>query len=199
VNLYLLRHGETAWNREQRLQGIRNIPLNRQGILQSRRLAGLFRSSKVTRVITSPLARARCTTTILLRETNVPVLLEDRLREIDHGPWSGLLHATIAREFPDEFAAWNCAPEKLRLAGSEHLHDVYARCSSLLSELLCSNGNGDVLLVTHGVVIALLLCAALGAPISQIRDFSSANGSLSALKLDARRIVGIERDIHAAG
>ena len=198
MNIYLLRHGETSWNQVHRLQGIRDIPLSRAGIQQSRRLSNWFRKIGVTRVITSPLIRAQRSAQILAQGTSQVHLVDDRLREIDHGPWTGLRLASIEQRFPHEFAAWSLAPETLHLPAGESLKDVYRRCTDVLLDAVKDGAKGDLLMVSHGVVNALLLCAALGASPSRIREFSLPNVAASILRVEQRRVIAVEREIYVA-
>jgi phosphoserine phosphatase len=195
MNIYLLRHGETSWNQEQRLQGLRDIPLNATGIRQSRRLAEWHQKNASTRVVSSPLLRARRTAQILVGPGGPPPLADDRLREIDHGPWTGVRLATIERRFPHEFATWNSYPEKFRLSNSESLPAAYQRCTRILKDIISSDGENDVAVVSHGVVNALLLCAAVGACLGRIREFSLANATVSILKAQQGEIVAVEREL----
>jgi broad specificity phosphatase PhoE len=195
MNIYLSRHGETSWNGQERLQGIRDIPLNHTGVEQSRRLARWVRKSGTTRIITSPLRRARHTAEILNEHAARPVLVDDQLREIDHGPWTGMRLRAIERRFPAQFFAWRFSPEKFRLPAAESLETVYARCTCFLSDLVAASHTGDVLVVSHGVIHALLLCAALGASLDRLRDFSPPNAAVSALRVEQRNIIAVEREI----
>jgi broad specificity phosphatase PhoE len=197
MNIYLLRHGETSWNQDQRLQGLRDVPLNRAGFRQSRRLAAWYRKTGVRRIVSSPLLRARCTAQILAKCFGRTLLTDDRLREIDHGPWTGLRLAAIANHFPEDFATWSFSSEKLRLSNSESLAAVYRRCTAVLLDLIRDSCDEDVLVVSHGVVNALLLCAVMGAGLSQIREYSPPNAAVSALKVQRRKIVAVERELHA--
>lgn len=197
MNIYLLRHGQTCWNQQRRLQGLRDIPLNSVGIRQSRRLIEWYRKTAVTRIVSSPLFRARRTAEILGEYSGSSLLVDDRLREIDHGPWTGMQLPAIEHRFPHEFATWSFFPEKLRLPNSESLGAVYRRCTCFLMDVLHGSGNEDVLVVSHGVVNALLLCAALGASSRRIREFSLPNATVSALRTKRRKIVAVERELDA--
>jgi broad specificity phosphatase PhoE len=198
MKIYLVRHGQTSWNQDGRLQGLRDVPLNRGGIRQSHQLAEWHRNTGVRRIVSSPLVRARRTAHILAQRTGRTFLTDDRLREIDHGPWTGLRLEAIEDLFPDEFAAWSFVPEKLRLSNSETLVAVYSRCTRALLDLIEANPSEDVLVVSHGVVNALLLCAAIGASLSRIRDYSLHNTAVSAITVQHGKIIAVERELHAA-
>jgi broad specificity phosphatase PhoE len=194
--IYLLRHGQASWNRDQRLQGLRDVPLNRAGIQQSRRLAEWYRNAGVRRIVSSPLLSARRTAQILAECNERTPVMDDRLREIDDGPWTGLRLATIESRFPDEFATWSFFSEKLRLSNGESLAAVYRRCSGALVDLIKYDPDENVLVVSQGVINALLLCAAMGASLSCIREYSLHNAAMSALKVQRRKIVAVEREFH---
>jgi broad specificity phosphatase PhoE len=195
MKVYLVRHGQTFWNQERRLQGLRDIPLNRTGIRQSHRLVEWYRKTGVRRIVSSPLLRARRTAQILAERTGGAPLTDDRLREIDHGPWTGLRLEVIEDRFPDEFAAWSFFPEKLRMSNGEPLMMVYGRCTAMLRDLIKENPDEDVLVVSHGVVNALLLCAAIGASLSRIREFSFQNAAVSGLTVQRGKIIDVEREL----
>jgi broad specificity phosphatase PhoE len=195
MKVYLVRHGQTSWNKDQRLQGLRDISLNRTGVRQSHRLADWYRKTGAKRIVSSPLLRARRTAQILAKRTGRAPLTDDRLREIDHGPWTGLRLEAIENRFPDEFAEWSFVPEKLRMSNGESLMAVYSRCTEALLDLIKGNSDEDVLVVSHGVVNALLLCAAMGASLSRIREYSPHNTAVSALTIGRRKIIAVERDL----
>jgi phosphoserine phosphatase len=193
MKIYLVRHGQTSWNQDQRLQGLRDIPLDRTGIRQSHRLAEWYRKTGVRRIVSSPLHRARGTAQILSKRTARAAIIDDRLREIDHGPWTGLRLESIEERFPDEFATWSFFPERLRMPDGESLIAVYRRCTRALLDLIKENPNEDVLVVSHGVVNALLLCAAIGTGLSRIREYSPHNTDVSTLTVQRGKIVDVER------
>lgn len=197
MNIYLVRHGQTSWNRDGRLQGLSDIPLNWAGIRQSRRLAEWHRKTRVKRIVSSPLLRARRTAQILGERDGTARLTDDRLREIDHGPWTGLRLEAIEDQFPDDFATWNSFPEKLRISTGESLFAVYRRCAGVLVDLLREDLEEDVVIVSHGVVHALLLCAAMGAELSRVREYSPHNAAMSSLTVMRRKIIGVEREVDA--
>jgi len=197
MKIYLVRHGQTSWNQEERLQGLRDVPLNQTGVRQSQRLAEWYRKTGVRRIVSSPLLRARRTAQVLAEHTGRGPLIDDRLREIDHGPWSGLHLKTIQDRFPDEFATWSFLPEKLRMSSGETLMAVYRRCTQAHLDLIKDNPDHDVLVVSHGVVNALMLCAAIGASLSRIRDYSLHNTALSAITVRRGKIIAVERELDA--
>lgn len=190
--IYLLRHGETAWNREERLQGHFDVPLNRVGIRQARELARRLEKLRVGWVFTSPLARARQTAAIIGAKISCPLSVRDDLREIDHGIWAGMTMQTIERRYPDQLAVWRLEPGRLCLEGGERLQEAYGRAAHFLSSLLKSALERDVLVVGHGVTNSLILCAAAGTAIGKMGSYSQPNGSIAVLHTRRRAIISME-------
>jgi phosphoserine phosphatase len=198
MNIYLVRHGETSWNREERLQGLTDVPLNRFGVRQAQRLVPWLRKTNVATVVSSPLGRARRTAGILCAATYCPVVIDSRLCEIDHGPWAGCKISDLARRFPDAFATWRFSPDKLAMTACETLEAAYRRSSGVLCELVAANLSADVLIVSHGVTNALLVCAALGVPLSEIGRLPQGNGRVTMMKVIRSQITAVETEINVA-
>ena len=158
--LYLVRHGETDWNREQRLQGTRDVPLNEAGVAQAHELADHFAALSVARIVTSPLVRASETAAILADACACPLHVDARLSEIDHGSWSGMTLPEIGRRFPLLVEREQLRPEAFDISGGERLPDVYHRVSDVLADLLSKHEGESVLVVGHGITLALMSCAA---------------------------------------
>jgi broad specificity phosphatase PhoE len=190
--IYLIRHGETDWNREERLQGITDVPLNRAGIAQGGCLAGRLRRFGVRYILTSPLRRAHHTAMILHRAGGWPVIVHDELREIDHGVWTRMTLGEIGQRFPLGLAWWHSNPEKLRIENAESLGRAYLRASRFLLQAIGMVSRGDVVVVSHGVIIALMVCAALGSPSARVWDFPQANACIQAARIHRRQIAAWE-------
>lgn len=190
--IYLIRHGETDWNRETRLQGITDVPLNRAGIAQGQSLVGRLSRVRAGRIFTSPLRRARQTSTILHRAGGWPVIVDHGLREIDHGVWTGLTLNEIRKRFPLELACWHANPEKLRTDGAEPLQKAYLRASKFLLQAIGMSQRGDVAVVSHGILIALMVCAAMGSPSARVWDFPQPNAWIQAIRIHRRQIAALE-------
>jgi len=192
TTIYLLRHGATDWNRQQRLQGTVDIPLNEAGVQQARQVARRLGHLQVSAVFTSPLQRALDTAWILASSKRWPVIADDRLREIDHGTWTGMRINRIAERFPSEFACWQLRPENLWLATGEPLREARSRVVAFLYGITRARFLGDVLVVSHGVINALLLSEAIGAPTARVWDFPQPNACVKVFSLRNRAIASIE-------
>jgi len=138
VKLLLVRHGESTWNAEGRYQGRKDPPLSARGALQAKALAERLSGSVDLRpnaIASSPLARARRTAETVAEKLACGVTIDERLIEISHGAWEGLLRTEIQRRWPDMMAAWRSAPDSVTFPGGESLADVQRRWQSALLKL----------------------------------------------------------------
>ncbi|MEY4437221.1 MAG: hypothetical protein RL100_685 [Actinomycetota bacterium] len=146
--LGLLRHGQTDWNIDFRLQGVTDIPLNETGIAQAQDAAVAINQADWDLVLTSPLSRAVDTAQIVVRENNFPALkVEELLLERSFGEAEGLSHD----EWRARYADTNTVP------GGESLHELQLRSEKLLAHLAEKYSGQRVLAVTHGALIRKLL------------------------------------------
>lgn len=195
TRIYLVRHGETDWNRDRRLQGILDVRLNKVGITQSRRIAKRFSSLRALRVYTSPLSRALHAAKLLqCYGRDCLMMVEPRLREIDHGAWTGMTMDGIALDFPEEFESWQSRPDRVRPRGGESLQEAYRRATGFLHDFTKTSAGSDALIVSHGVINALLVCAAWGAPPARLWDFPQPNAEVTVLPVEGRKVTGIKRE-----
>ena len=160
--LYLVRHGETDWNAAGRLMGSTDRPLNARGERQAATLAADLAGVRWDRAFASPLARARRTADVVLAALAdaPPLLLDDRLREMDFGPYEGWTEAQV--EADPVAAAWR--RDGVQVPGIESEDHVAERARSFLASLGDGDGDGITLVVGHGRTLRILMAAALGLP-----------------------------------
>lgn len=154
--IVLIRHGETNWNIEGRYQGQADPDLNPRGLLQAHELAAELRSSGLTILFTSPLLRAKKTAQILADELGIPLFEEPRLKEIHQGDWQTKLRAEIESLYPDVFESWENNPWQTTPPGGEHLSEVQFRVISAVDDIVLSQPDQKIGLVTHRIPIALI-------------------------------------------
>ena len=175
-DLYILRHGETVWNRAGRMQGHLNAPLTELGRDQARRQGQVLQGRDLTDFgfWTSPLMRAVETAGLALAAVAVEVRTDDRLREIDVGDWQGRLRAefephdpSAAHPSPDgDLAIYARAP-------GEGLQAVADRARAFLDDL-----DRPAVVVCHGIVSRMLRCAALGLDTAAWTDLPGGQGNV---------------------
>lgn len=155
MTVYFVRHGETALNRDSRLQGQIDCPLNETGIRQAEALRERLRSQKICfeRVYSSPLRRAVETARLVSGDEN-EIRLDDRLLEIGYGPYEGALFSDLQGEVLSFFRD----PEHVEAPpGIEPIRELMARTGAFLREMETLEGPGPFLVVTHGVALRAFL------------------------------------------
>ncbi len=186
TTLILIRHGETAWNAERRLQGHIDIALNAEGERQAEALAGALENEPFDAIYTSDLQRARQTAQAVASTVGMPLTVHAGLRERCYGGFEGLLYSEIEQRFPAEFAAWQARdidalmPPGARVA--ESFRQFYQRCTRTIGAIAAAHPGQTLALVAHGGVLECAYRAALGLSLASPRDFAVKNASINRLR-----------------
>lgn len=186
MKILLARHGETPWNAAGRYQGQIDIPLSETGIAQATKLGERLRDVNITRAVSSQLSRARQTAELALGEDRKALLqIDERLQEIAHGEWEGLLAGEIAERDPITFKAWRDAPHSVQMPQGENLQQVLDRAWQGFAAACEGLGDDDtVLVVAHDAVNRVLLCKILGLSLDRLWRFRQAPTTLNLLEGD---------------
>lgn len=184
MNLLLVRHGETAWNREGRYQGRTDIPLSDTGRDQVRALGARLASVPIQVAYSSPLSRARSTADAILADRGMHLQLDEGLLEISHGGWEGKLASDVEISHAEMFGVWRTSPGRNAPAGpgAETLGDVERRAWAVLERVCAQLGPNDTALIAaHDAVNRVVLCRVLGLPLERIWSFRQAPAALNVL------------------
>jgi phosphoserine phosphatase len=152
--LYLVRHGETDWNREKRFQSITDVPLNANGLAQARALrAELARRDVAFRTARcSPLSRAVDTARIVLEGSATPLIVEPAFIEVSLGSFEGQLEADLRGRMGEDYARWRAMEYTIAAPDGESILDGAARVHAALFALREDAAEGNVLIVAHQAV-----------------------------------------------
>jgi broad specificity phosphatase PhoE len=164
LKLYLIRHGETEWNRRGLFQGTTDVPLNAAGRAQAEKLAAALSVVRFDAAYTSPLTRARETARAVLAGRGVPLHELPALREISYGLWQGRGFVPSGRCSAGLEWRWRHSPWQVRFPGGESLPDVHARAAPVLDGIVAAHPAETVLVSGHGHLNRVLLTHALGWP-----------------------------------
>jgi broad specificity phosphatase PhoE len=187
MNILLVRHGETAWNRAGRYQGRTDVPLSVDGEAQVGRLAARLASVPIDVAVASPLSRARRTAEAVLaapgRARPPELLLDDGLIEISHGGWESKLASEVELSDAEMLHTWRHRPDREVPAGpgAETLGDVELRAWSAMDRLAVKIGHGTALVAAHDAVNRVILCKVLGLPLARVWTFQQAPAALNVL------------------
>ena len=169
------RHGRTAWNLQHRFQGQTDIPLDEVGVAQAERAARLLAALRPSAIVASDLSRATRTAEALAHLTDLPVTLDEGLRETFAGNWQGLNDGEIQERYADDFVAWRRG-ELVRRGGGELESEVADRVvPAILRGLEKVPPGGTLVVATHGGAARVAIGRMIGMP----EDLWGALGGLS--------------------
>jgi len=188
TNIILIRHGETAWNAERRLQGHIDIALNPEGQRQATVLAAALAGETIDAIVASDLQRALATAQAVASTRAAQVQTDPALRERCYGGFEGLLYAEIAQRFPLEFARWQAREvDALMPAGArsaETFRQFYTRSVDAILGWAAAYPGQSIALVAHGGVLECAYRAATGLPLDTPRTFTVPNASINRFTVD---------------
>ncbi len=183
TSIFLIRHGETDWNRIRRFQGRSDIPLNKEGKNQAHALALALKDKLLTAIYSSPLVRAIETARFIkVFHPSTPLFEEEGLIEMDLGEFDGMEVGYWAAEYQDFFKTWRSTPGSLRMPGGESLQEVQSRAIDTLERIAKFHPSGSILLLcSHNFVNRTILCHVLGFPLDRFREVQQDTASLNIL------------------
>jgi broad specificity phosphatase PhoE len=165
--LYLVRHGETDWNRDGRAQGREDMPLNLHGMAQAEALAERFRDVTVAAVYSSPAQRAFATAAAIADPHDITINPRDALLEMDLGQLDGVKLGAMRDRFPDFFTNWMTDAGTARFPGGETLEETQGRAWEAIMQIVQDHPpEAAVVVVSHAFATYSILCRALGMPLS---------------------------------
>ena len=182
TTLLLIRHGETAWNAEHRIQGRLDVPLSTTGVWQAGRLAERLASEAIDAIVSSDLARAWMTGAPLAAARGLQMVSEPRLRERVFGIFEGKTLDEIAVQHPEEFAAWRARDVDWGMPGGESGIDFIGRVLEAMQQIALSYVGRTVAVVTHGGVLDVVYRNARALAWDAPREHLMLNASINRLQ-----------------
>lgn len=173
MRIVLIRHGQTQWNSEGRVQGRTDIPLNARGMAQAEAVGEWLSGRKIDAVYASPLMRAHDTAKAIADRHNLCVKLLDEMIEIEFGLWEGKTSRELSKEFPEFWVdwSWHLDEEKSAMMRAESAYAILARAKRAVSAVMDENAaDATVAIVSHTMPIKLLMADAVGIPLENMRQ-----------------------------
>ena len=186
ATLLLIRHGETAWNAESRIQGQLDVPLSNAGIWQAGRLAQRLSGERIDAIFASDLARAWLTAQPIGQSRQLDPLSDIRLRERHFGIFEGHTLDDIALRWPAEFAEWRQRDPAWAIPGSESGAHFIARVLEALDEISHRHAGGTVAVVAHDKMLDVAYRHARGLAWNAPRQHLMVNAALNRVTARAR-------------
>lgn len=193
LELLLVRHGETPWNVERRVMGMRPIGLTPNGQVQLTQIARALAPVALDAVYTSPAQRTRESADILLAHREAPTTLieHDAFAEVDYGDWIG--HPFTAFEGTTAFFDYLLRPSTFQVPGGERLTDMQRRAVAGVESIATRHTPGRVAVVTHADIVKAIVVHYVGAPLDHWHRYWVVNGSVTILRIanGRGRLVGM--------
>jgi broad specificity phosphatase PhoE len=161
TTILLIRHGETAWNREKIFRGVHDVPLNKNGRAQASLLAQALTPRQIDAAYSSPLSRAAETAQIVLQPHGIAARVHQGLTDFNYGQWTGLQEQAVARQWPREHALWTAAPHQARIPDGDTLLQVSDKSLAALEEIAREHAGQTIALFAHRVINKLLVLCML--------------------------------------
>ena len=172
MQILLVRHGATDWNLQGRCQGSSDRHLSEVGVRQAEQLAARLSAEKIHAIYSSHLRRAVQTAEYISQPHDLPVLVEEDVRELDHGHLEGLTFNQIKETYAEFLVRWRSEPAEIRVPGGERLADVADRAWLGLNKIVQRHPEAErVLVVSHNFPILGIVCRITGTDLNQYRSF----------------------------
>ncbi len=185
IKIFLIRHGQTLWNKEERYLGDEDIELTPEGIQQAKLAAKYLSEVNLSNIYSSPLKRAIDTAAFINDGRKMKVIVRENLKEANFGEWEGIRYNRMAEEFRSDYTRWLKDPYNNSPTGGESFKMVQERAVKEIDNIIKENeDNSKVVVVTHGGVIASLLVYWLKIPVSRWWTIIQRQGSISIVIID---------------
>jgi len=195
--LYLIRHGEVAWNRENSYIGSTDLPLNDEGRRQAELLADRLKGTDLAGVYSSDLSRARETAEIIAERLDLSVVIVPELRELDYGEWEGMPEIELPKRYPELYAQWRANPAEVRAPGGETFGELRDRACPAFERIAKAHAGENVIVVAHKSANRVMLCRLMGIDIKYYREIGQGNAALNVIERreDGRMVVESVNDM----
>ena len=185
MKLILVRHGETLFNKERRVQGgSSDTELNESGMEQAKKLALFLRNDNIAAIISSPLKRAVSTAEVIASQHHLPVEVKKGLKEIEVGELEGMSLSTLNTTFSQFLMQWWKGGGSERLPKGESLVELQERSWATIERLLVENRDGTVVVVSHYFVTIAVIFKALDLSLENLPKFKVDPGGVSILEFE---------------
>jgi 2,3-bisphosphoglycerate-dependent phosphoglycerate mutase len=181
TRIVAVRHGETAWNVDSRVQGNQDIPLNATGRWQAERMSAALVDEGIAAVYSSDLLRALTTAESLGAALALPVVTDTRLRERGFGVFETYTFAEVEARWPAEARRWTQRDPEFAPEGGESLREVYQRSIATVNQLAAAHVGQTIAVVAHGGIMDCLYRAATGLDLQTKRSWPLGNASINRL------------------
>jgi broad specificity phosphatase PhoE len=180
--IYLARHGEVEWNRENAYIGSTDLPLNQNGFAQATKLTEYLSDKRISAVHCSHLARSVQTAEVVASRLKMPIRTTAELAEVDYGEWEGVPESEACERDSEFFHVWRANPAEVRIPGGETFAELRDRAFPTFRRIAEAHATDNVLVVAHKSVNRVILCRILGIDINRYRQIGQGNACLNVIE-----------------
>ena len=182
MEIILVRHGETDWNKNKRCQGISDIDLNETGLQQAEKLKNYFYSKKIDAMFTSNLKRAKQTADIINFDNRFALYYSEELREMNQGDFEGVRFDVLNEKYLPELTQWRKNPGTFRIPNGETLGEVQDRIVVFMNDIIRKHSNlSRVVIVSHNLILSSFLCSVSNKNLKHFTNFTLKAASISTI------------------
>lgn len=182
MELILIRHGETVWNRERRTQGFTDVELTETGHIQAQMLAETLTCRKLDAIYSSPLKRALKTAEIIAEPHGLEICIQPGLRELNQGDVEGLTFQDLRTKYRDLLGEWLKNPAHLKMPNGESLQELQTRGWEAIEGIFQAHEEGAVVAVSHNLCIITILCKVLNIELDHFRHIRQNNAAINVIE-----------------
>ncbi|MEW5951072.1 MAG: histidine phosphatase family protein [Elusimicrobiota bacterium] len=179
--VFLIRHGETDWNKMKIFRGSSEVPLNETGRKQVKRLGKYFSNIDLELIYSSPRIRA-FDTAFAVSNGKIDIVKEEGFADINRGEWEGLSHKQVKRKWPCLYNKWFSRPQNMKFPKGESIEAVKRRSAKSFDTAV--RGKENIAIVSHHVTLRILLCSILGLESAFFRKMELYTASVTELRLE---------------
>jgi broad specificity phosphatase PhoE len=189
TKLYLIRHGQTEWNKKLTFRGRIDIPLNEQGRREAEAIAEALKDKSIDAIYASPLRRSMETAQPTAEFFHLETVPVQGLIDINYGDWEGLTFSEVKERYKDHYEQWEKRPDLVRFPNGETLDEVTERSFAAFKGIIVENPGKSILMVPHRVINKVLLCALLGLGNSHFWEIKQDTGCINLIEYSDDRFV----------
>jgi broad specificity phosphatase PhoE len=187
TSIYLVRHGQTAWNKEEIFRGRSDVPLDETGIQEAERVGEYLRGTDIHAIYSSPLSRARETARRIAQASYLKVQPLPGIIDMSFGKWEGRPLLEIQKNDKDLYQQWRERPHQVKFPGGESLEEVRVRAMAALGELVYAPHGKNLVLVSHRVVNKVIICGILGIDNSHFWQIGQSTAAINLIEYQEGR------------
>lgn len=184
TTVYLVRHGQTAWNREEVFRGRADIPLNATGRKEAQLTGQYLRGISMDAIYSSPLSRTLETAEAIARYQGKEVQILEGLIDIDFGGWQGISHEVVRERYAGLYRQWKESPHLVRFPEGESLEEVRKRALGVVHGVIRDHAGETLVMVSHRVVNKIVICGLLGLDNSHFWQIGQDTGCIDVLEFE---------------